>query len=138
MEAKKSPRLTNYDVCCPWKQYSLQNVAVVVSYSTCSSPPLDQVQESARTQKIAESNTIGERLMVKEESAASVGARPWTPEGRSLPLSIALILQLGMQKEDYEEWMSIDEDIPVAATLTDLDICQAIKVDDSDRDECVE
>ncbi|GBM20746.1 hypothetical protein AVEN_105971-1 [Araneus ventricosus] len=41
--------------------------------------------------------------------------------------------------------MSIDEDIPVAATLTDLDICQAvcdqdqaIKVDDSDWDECVE
>ncbi|GBM32313.1 hypothetical protein AVEN_224700-1 [Araneus ventricosus] len=40
-----------------------------------------------------------------------------------------------MQKEKYEEWMSIDEDIPVAATLTDLEICQAIKVDDSDRDE---
>ncbi|GBN71535.1 hypothetical protein AVEN_41176-1 [Araneus ventricosus] len=50
-----------------------------------------------------------------------------------------------MQKEEYEEWMSIDEDIPVAATLTDLEICQnvckqdqAIKVDDSDLDECVE
>ncbi|GBM18700.1 hypothetical protein AVEN_8997-1 [Araneus ventricosus] len=50
-----------------------------------------------------------------------------------------------MQKEEYEEWMSIDEDIPVAATLTDLEICQAvceqdqaIKVDDSDGDECVE
>ncbi|GBM48455.1 hypothetical protein AVEN_98990-1 [Araneus ventricosus] len=47
-----------------------------------------------------------------------------------------------MQKE---EWMSIDEDIPVAATLTDLEICQAvceqdqaIKVDDSDGDESVE
>ncbi|GBO01854.1 hypothetical protein AVEN_255752-1 [Araneus ventricosus] len=46
-----------------------------------------------------------------------------------------------MQKEEYEEWTSIDEDIPVAATLTDLEICQAdceqdqaIKVDD----ECVE
>ncbi|GBM69825.1 hypothetical protein AVEN_224746-1 [Araneus ventricosus] len=41
--------------------------------------------------------------------------------------------------------MSIDEDIPVAAALTDLEICQAvceqdqaIKVDDSDGDECVE
>ncbi|GBN43791.1 hypothetical protein AVEN_157887-1 [Araneus ventricosus] len=51
----------------------------------------------------------------------------------------------GMQKEEYEEWMSIDEDIPGAATLTDLEICQAvceedqaIKVDDSDRDDCVE
>ncbi|GBM28387.1 hypothetical protein AVEN_262148-1 [Araneus ventricosus] len=50
-----------------------------------------------------------------------------------------------MQKEEYEEWMSIDEDIPVAATLTGLEICQAvceqdqvIKVDDSDGDECVE
>ncbi|GBM71151.1 hypothetical protein AVEN_2764-1 [Araneus ventricosus] len=43
-----------------------------------------------------------------------------------------------MQKEKCEEWMSIDEDIPVPATLTDLEICQAIKVDDSDGDECVE
>ncbi|GBM07298.1 hypothetical protein AVEN_122822-1 [Araneus ventricosus] len=41
--------------------------------------------------------------------------------------------------------MSIDEDIPVAATLTDLEIRQAVceqdqalKVDDSDEDECVE
>ncbi|GBO40042.1 hypothetical protein AVEN_218361-1, partial [Araneus ventricosus] len=47
--------------------------------------------------------------------------------------------------EEYGEWMSIDEDIPVAATLTDLEICQAvcekdqaIKVDDSDGDKCVE
>ncbi|GBN83882.1 hypothetical protein AVEN_69381-1 [Araneus ventricosus] len=50
-----------------------------------------------------------------------------------------------MQKEKYEEWMSIDEDISVAATLTVLEICQAvceqgraIKVDDPDGDECVE
>ncbi|GBO30235.1 hypothetical protein AVEN_226545-1 [Araneus ventricosus] len=50
-----------------------------------------------------------------------------------------------MQKEEYEEWMSTDEDIPVATTLTDLEICQvvceqdqAMKVDDSDGDECVE
>ncbi|GBM50579.1 hypothetical protein AVEN_266794-1 [Araneus ventricosus] len=50
-----------------------------------------------------------------------------------------------MQKEEYEEWMSVGEDIPVTATLTDLEICpvicdedQAIKVDDSDGDECVE
>ncbi|GBN31479.1 hypothetical protein AVEN_41967-1 [Araneus ventricosus] len=50
-----------------------------------------------------------------------------------------------MQKEEHEEWMSINEDIPVAATLTDLEIFQvvceqdqAIKVDDSDGDECVE
>ncbi|GBM60948.1 hypothetical protein AVEN_192399-1 [Araneus ventricosus] len=35
---------------------------------------------------------IGERLMVKEESAASVGTRPWMPEGRSLTLSIAFML----------------------------------------------
>ncbi|GBO04501.1 hypothetical protein AVEN_253105-1 [Araneus ventricosus] len=38
------------------------------------------------------SNTTGERFMVKEESAASVGTRPWTPEGRSLTLSIAFML----------------------------------------------
>ncbi|GBL78135.1 hypothetical protein AVEN_143419-1 [Araneus ventricosus] len=50
-----------------------------------------------------------------------------------------------MQKEEYEERMSIDEDITVAATLTDLEICQAvceqdqaIKVDDSAGSECVE
>ncbi|GBM54237.1 hypothetical protein AVEN_213718-1 [Araneus ventricosus] len=43
-----------------------------------------------------------------------------------------------MQKEEYEEWMSIGEDIPLAATLTDLEICQAIKVGDSNGDECVE
>ncbi|GBM27940.1 hypothetical protein AVEN_146161-1 [Araneus ventricosus] len=43
-----------------------------------------------------------------------------------------------MQKEEYKEWMSIDDDIPVAATLTDLEICQAIKADASDGDECVE
>ncbi|GBN93743.1 hypothetical protein AVEN_95784-1 [Araneus ventricosus] len=50
-----------------------------------------------------------------------------------------------MQKEEYEEWMSIDKDIPVAATLTDLEIYQAvceqdqaIKADDSDGDKCVE
>ncbi|GBN99690.1 hypothetical protein AVEN_61978-1 [Araneus ventricosus] len=48
-------------------------------------------------------------------------------------------------KEEYEEWMSIGEGIPVAATLTDLEICQAVceqdqalKVDDSGGDECVE
>ncbi|GBM02044.1 hypothetical protein AVEN_209740-1 [Araneus ventricosus] len=50
-----------------------------------------------------------------------------------------------MQKEEYEEWVFIDEDIPATTTLTDLEICQpvceqcqAIKVDDSDGDECVE
>ncbi|GBN34218.1 hypothetical protein AVEN_165566-1 [Araneus ventricosus] len=51
----------------------------------------------------------------------------------------------GMQKEVYEKWMSIGEDIPIVATLTDLEtfqaVCkqdQAIKVNDSDGDECVE
>ncbi|GBM43817.1 hypothetical protein AVEN_258455-1, partial [Araneus ventricosus] len=50
-----------------------------------------------------------------------------------------------MEKKEYEEWMSIDENIPVAATLTYLEIFQAvceqgpaIKADDSDRDEFVE
>ncbi|GBN42952.1 hypothetical protein AVEN_38861-1 [Araneus ventricosus] len=49
-----------------------------------------------------------------------------------------------MQKEEYEEWMPIDEDIPADTTLTDLEICQAvyeqdqaIKIDDSDGHECV-
>ncbi|GBO27941.1 hypothetical protein AVEN_112721-1 [Araneus ventricosus] len=67
-------------------------------------PQLDQVQESARPQKITNQRrtfkevpliqlhtVIGERLMVKEESAASVDTRPWTPEGRSLTLSIAFM-----------------------------------------------
>ncbi|GBO13888.1 hypothetical protein AVEN_68576-1 [Araneus ventricosus] len=59
----------------------------------CSSPQLDQVQESARPQENdAVFKTVGERFMVKEESAASVGTRPWTPEGRSLTLSIAFML----------------------------------------------
>ncbi|GBN90515.1 hypothetical protein AVEN_183756-1 [Araneus ventricosus] len=43
-----------------------------------------------------------------------------------------------MQKEEYEEWMPIDENLPVAATLTDLEIRQPIKVDDSDGDVCLE
>ncbi|GBO02178.1 hypothetical protein AVEN_86186-1 [Araneus ventricosus] len=50
-----------------------------------------------------------------------------------------------MQKEEYEEWLSIDEDIPVAATRPDLEIFQAVceqdqalKVDDSDGEVCVE
>ncbi|GBM79083.1 hypothetical protein AVEN_92062-1, partial [Araneus ventricosus] len=30
-----------------------------------------------------------------------------------------------MQKEKYEEWMSVDDDIPVDVTPTDLEICQA-------------
>ncbi|GBM06657.1 hypothetical protein AVEN_190876-1 [Araneus ventricosus] len=63
---------------------------------TSFQPQLDQVQESARPEKITNQcrtfNTIGERLMVKEESEASVGTRPWTPEGRSLTLSIAFML----------------------------------------------
>ncbi|GBM88343.1 hypothetical protein AVEN_211920-1 [Araneus ventricosus] len=50
-----------------------------------------------------------------------------------------------MQKEECEVWMSIDEDILVVATLTDSEICQAvceqdqaIKVDDSEGNECFE
>ncbi|GBM63034.1 hypothetical protein AVEN_54714-1 [Araneus ventricosus] len=44
-----------------------------------------------------------------------------------------------------EEWMSIDKDIPIAVTVTDLEICRtvceqdrAINVDDSDGDEGLE
>ncbi|GBN73547.1 hypothetical protein AVEN_255111-1 [Araneus ventricosus] len=58
------------------------------AYTRLECPQLEQVQESARPQR----NTIGERFMVKEEGAASVGTRPWTPEGRSLTLSIAFML----------------------------------------------
>ncbi|GBO14849.1 hypothetical protein AVEN_130543-1 [Araneus ventricosus] len=50
-----------------------------------------------------------------------------------------------MPKEEYEELLSIDEDIPETATLTDLEIFQsvcvqdqAIKVDDSDGHDCIE
>ncbi|GBO07246.1 hypothetical protein AVEN_179084-1 [Araneus ventricosus] len=50
-----------------------------------------------------------------------------------------------MQKEEYEELMSTEEYIPVAATLTGMEICpvvceqdQVIKVYDSEGDECVE
>ncbi|GBM18506.1 hypothetical protein AVEN_48739-1, partial [Araneus ventricosus] len=43
-------------------------------------------------QDLAVSKTIGERFMVKEESASSADTRPWTPEGRSLPLSTAFML----------------------------------------------
>ncbi|GBM70164.1 hypothetical protein AVEN_1809-1 [Araneus ventricosus] len=46
-------------------------------------------------------------------------------EGRDVPSVIVIETPEGMQKEEYEEWMSIDEDITVAATLTDLEICQA-------------
>ncbi|GBM77224.1 hypothetical protein AVEN_260604-1 [Araneus ventricosus] len=48
-------------------------------------------------------------------------------------------------KEEYEDWISIDVDIPVATTSIDLEIFQAvcqqdqaINVDDSDGDKCVE
>ncbi|GBN03443.1 hypothetical protein AVEN_65362-1 [Araneus ventricosus] len=65
--------------------------------------------------------------------------------GRDVTWVIFIEPPEGMQKEECEEWMSIDEDIPIAATLTDLEIfeaiceqAQAIKVDDSDGDECVE
>ncbi|GBM29008.1 hypothetical protein AVEN_114018-1, partial [Araneus ventricosus] len=30
-----------------------------------------------------------------------------------------------MKKEEYDEWMSLDEDIPVPDILTDMEICQA-------------
>ncbi|GBM83744.1 hypothetical protein AVEN_272742-1, partial [Araneus ventricosus] len=46
--------------------------------------------------------------------------------------------------EEHEEWVSSEEGIPVAARLTDLEICQAvcekeqaIEVDDSDGNECI-
>ncbi|GBM85806.1 Calcium-activated potassium channel slowpoke [Araneus ventricosus] len=47
---------------------------------------------SARPSPRVRSLTENERFVVKEESAASVGTRPWTPEGRSLTLPIAFML----------------------------------------------
>ncbi|GBN32736.1 hypothetical protein AVEN_68515-1 [Araneus ventricosus] len=38
-----------------------------------------------------------------------------------LPLNLE-----GMRKEEYEEYFSTDEDIPVAATPTRLEICQSV------------
>ncbi|GBL80787.1 hypothetical protein AVEN_26226-1 [Araneus ventricosus] len=49
-------------------------------------------QSSARPSPRIRSPTENERFMVKEESAASIGTRLWTPEGRSLTLSIAFML----------------------------------------------
>ncbi|GBM28450.1 hypothetical protein AVEN_33903-1 [Araneus ventricosus] len=61
-----------------------------LSYTKSKSPPVH-----------GKSEIIGERFIVKEESAASVGTRPWMPEGRSLILSIVFMLQLGIM-----EWPS--------------------------------
>ncbi|GBN18277.1 hypothetical protein AVEN_130727-1, partial [Araneus ventricosus] len=45
--------------------------------------------------------------------------------GRDAPSVIDIEPPEGVQEEEYEERMSIAEDIPVAATLTGLEICQA-------------
>ncbi|GBN00812.1 hypothetical protein AVEN_208709-1 [Araneus ventricosus] len=72
----------------PYSVVVLAGIRSVIAYSilrcggTTFHPQLDQVQESAKS----------ERFMVKEESAASVGTRSWTPEGRSLTLSFAFVL----------------------------------------------
>ncbi|GBN34144.1 hypothetical protein AVEN_268665-1 [Araneus ventricosus] len=47
---------------------------------------------SLRVRTPTENKTIGEGFMVKEESETSVGTRPWTPEGRSVTLSIVFML----------------------------------------------
>ncbi|GBO06521.1 hypothetical protein AVEN_92172-1 [Araneus ventricosus] len=86
-------RVCTYPASChprtfgaPDENLSIQAVvAVVRQLNRIPSPQLDQVQESARPQK-------SERFMVKKESAASVGTRPWTPKGSSLTLSIAFML----------------------------------------------
>lgn len=38
-----------------------------------------------------------------------------------------------MMKEDYQTWMTIDNDIPVAAKLTEIEICKGILNNDDDR-----
>ncbi|GBN42863.1 hypothetical protein AVEN_855-1 [Araneus ventricosus] len=63
----------------------------VVNYVTISQTILSQTKSTSPLAH-RKSNTIGERFMVKEESAASVGNRPWTPEERSPTLSVAFML----------------------------------------------
>ncbi|GBN04372.1 hypothetical protein AVEN_1159-2-1, partial [Araneus ventricosus] len=53
------------------------------------------------------SNTIGVRFMVEEESAASVGTRPWTPEGRSLTLSITFYALAGYNGMAFTPWVTL-------------------------------
>ncbi|GBM91062.1 hypothetical protein AVEN_270721-1 [Araneus ventricosus] len=60
--------------------------SVVVSYSSCSSPQLDQVQESARPQKNYRRTIHG------KGGECSFCWQTLEPEGRSLPLSIAFML----------------------------------------------
>ncbi|GBM64726.1 hypothetical protein AVEN_205924-1 [Araneus ventricosus] len=76
----------------------------VVPYSTCSSPQLDQVQESARPQK-----TIGERFMVKEESAASVGNRPRTviDRGKKSDFDHCLYALAGYNGMTFTPWVTL-------------------------------
>ncbi|GBN56776.1 hypothetical protein AVEN_58555-1 [Araneus ventricosus] len=67
------------------------------SLSEAETLPIDNrcnllAQSSARPNPKVRSPTENERFMVKEESAASVGTRPWTPEGRSLTLYIVFML----------------------------------------------
>ncbi|GBM98144.1 hypothetical protein AVEN_167417-1 [Araneus ventricosus] len=80
---------TAYLECFNWLAVVVCFRSIGASISKVYSPQLDQVQESARPQN---TKTIGERFMVKEESAASVDSRPWTPEGRGLTLSVAFML----------------------------------------------
>ncbi|GBM71427.1 hypothetical protein AVEN_185732-1 [Araneus ventricosus] len=61
-------------------------------------------KSSARPSPRVSLPTENERFMVKEESAASVGTRPWTPEGRSLTLSIALAGYNGMA---FTPWVTL-------------------------------
>ncbi|GBN12215.1 hypothetical protein AVEN_242246-1 [Araneus ventricosus] len=56
----------------------------------CTESFLSSARPSPRVR--SPTGNIGERFMVKEDSAASVGTGPWTPEGRSLTLSIAFML----------------------------------------------
>ncbi|GBM59675.1 Ribonuclease 3 [Araneus ventricosus] len=70
---------------------------------------------------------------------------PDLEEGGLATYRAAIVQNQHLAVLSKEEWMSIDEEIPVAATLTDLEICQAIcehdqaiKLGDSDMDECVE
>ncbi|GBM01919.1 hypothetical protein AVEN_269532-1 [Araneus ventricosus] len=66
----------------PWGHGGLQS----------SARPSPRVRSPTENHEPAQYFQRDKRFMVKEESTASVGTRFWTPEGRSLTLSIAFML----------------------------------------------
>ncbi|GBN89721.1 NPC1-like intracellular cholesterol transporter 1 [Araneus ventricosus] len=69
-------------------------------------PHFKKLRTNAGLSKRFLSKTIGERFMVKEESAASVGTRPWTPEGRSLTFHCLYALA-GYNGMAFTPWVTL-------------------------------